>query len=385
MALGALCAGIAAAPVAAGFPTGTTRFVDDDGRAGTSNCRGHHVVPTSIQAAVDAAIAGDTILVCPGTYVGQVSVTTANLTIRAFKPWTATLLPRTDHPTNDHLLFVDGASGVRIQWLRFRARTVEPCEQVGAMIEFHNSPNAQIRANNMAIEGTDGEGSCGFESGIRLRSSNDSTIAWNTVTDFKSAGIEGRDTASGLRIHDNTINFFHATHAPLGDVGQAGIVVQASTGAKVNRNWVRSLSTAGDTTPSVGDGILIYGSDGASIGGNKVEYAQSGVDVILTIGGSVTNNVVTHAPVQGIVLGSSDNMTLDGNSATLGNGSGMSLDSASTGNTISNGNFDGNGGLDCWDQSSGGGTGGTGNTWTNDTGSDSDPSGICTSGGGGST
>lgn len=376
MMLGALWAGIASGPVAAGLAVGTTRYVDDDGKAGPSNCKGSLVVPTSIQAAVDTALPGDTILVCPGTYVGQVSVTTADLTIRAFKPWTATLLPRKDHPTNDQLMTIVGASGVRIQWLRFRARTVEPCEQVGGMIYVSNSPNTQIRSNNVGIRGTDGLGPCGFASGIVVRSSDGSTVAWNTVTDFKSAGIEGRDTTSGLRIHNNEINFFHATHAPLAELGQAGIVVQDSPGALVNYNLVRSLPTAGDTTPSVSDGILLYNAP-ATVNGNKVQYAQSGLGALVTNGGSLLNNVVTHSLSQGIVLGGSDNMTVDGNSAKMGNGPGMYLWDSSDGNSITNGDFDGNTGNDCLDQSTGAGTDGTANTWTNDIGSDPSPSGIC--------
>lgn len=50
--------------------------------ATATGCGGHRPAFTKIQAAVNAAAAGSTILVCPGTYAEQVVVTKNNLTIR---------------------------------------------------------------------------------------------------------------------------------------------------------------------------------------------------------------------------------------------------------------------------------------------------------------
>lgn len=47
-----------------------------------TGCGGHPPAFTKIQAAVNAAATGTTILVCPGIYVEQVVVTKNNLTIR---------------------------------------------------------------------------------------------------------------------------------------------------------------------------------------------------------------------------------------------------------------------------------------------------------------
>ncbi len=51
-----------------------TLAVDDDGMAVPGNCDSATATFTTIQAAVDAALAGDTIQVCPGTYEEQVYV-----------------------------------------------------------------------------------------------------------------------------------------------------------------------------------------------------------------------------------------------------------------------------------------------------------------------
>src|SRR6188768_2848876 len=70
---------------------GTTRWVDDDGKAGPGGCAGSATAKATIQAAVNAASAGDTILICPGTYPEFVNVGAAKdgLTIRGVKQWTA--------------------------------------------------------------------------------------------------------------------------------------------------------------------------------------------------------------------------------------------------------------------------------------------------------
>jgi len=47
-----------------------------------TGCGGHPPAFTKIQAAVNAATSGSTILVCPGIYAEQVGVTKNNLTIR---------------------------------------------------------------------------------------------------------------------------------------------------------------------------------------------------------------------------------------------------------------------------------------------------------------
>jgi len=62
------------------FPVGaataaTTRIVDDDGFAVAGNCDSATATPyTTIQGAINAAAAGDTVFVCPGTYAEQLVI-----------------------------------------------------------------------------------------------------------------------------------------------------------------------------------------------------------------------------------------------------------------------------------------------------------------------
>jgi hypothetical protein len=70
LVLSALASSLVGSPASA---TSKTRWVDDDGKAGTSSCSGSKTAYTTIQKGVNAAGEGDTVKVCPGTYVGTVT------------------------------------------------------------------------------------------------------------------------------------------------------------------------------------------------------------------------------------------------------------------------------------------------------------------------
>src|SRR5215208_725074 len=60
----------------------TTLVVDDDGHGTATNCEASNAAYNTVDAAVQAATAGDTIRICPGTYAEQVVITKNNLTLR---------------------------------------------------------------------------------------------------------------------------------------------------------------------------------------------------------------------------------------------------------------------------------------------------------------
>src|SRR5689334_2116510 len=83
---------------------GATRLVDDDGVQCPS--APFH----AIQAAVNAAAPGDTVLVCNGLYPEQVTIPAGRDNLRLLAKTVHGAIVRSTHP-----IVVDGASGVRIE------------------------------------------------------------------------------------------------------------------------------------------------------------------------------------------------------------------------------------------------------------------------------
>src|SRR5262245_18998026 len=89
-----LMASVAIALVAspAAYAQGTL-VVDDDGQGTAANCNASAPTFGSIQGAVDAALSGDAVFICPGVYDEQVEVTTSDLTIRGSGAGSTVLRP----------------------------------------------------------------------------------------------------------------------------------------------------------------------------------------------------------------------------------------------------------------------------------------------------
>ncbi|TMK84866.1 MAG: hypothetical protein E6G44_08895, partial [Actinobacteria bacterium] len=74
--------------------TAATLVVDDDGMGDIASCNNATPTYSTIQAAVNDAVSGDTIKVCPGTYTESVTVSTDNLTLAGAKAGIDARFPR---------------------------------------------------------------------------------------------------------------------------------------------------------------------------------------------------------------------------------------------------------------------------------------------------
>jgi nitrous oxidase accessory protein NosD len=371
---GSLSLALTAVPVSA---AGTVRYVDDDGKGSSGGCGGSLPIASTIQQAVDASSAGDFITVCPGTYVGQVTVSIPNLTIRGRDAWTATVKAAPDHPSTAALILALNAPGTRIKWLRLVAPTQGTCQRVGAMIEINASTGSVVRANHIDIEGTQGLGSCGYEAGVRVTNASDGTrVLWNRVTDFINRGIDLLSSAS-LLVRGNTVSYFHAAYNTVSLAG-SGIAMNTNVaGVRILGNVVRGLPSGGHSTPGLGYGISA-GMTPARIKDNRIHDVDTAVWLVLVSGASVISNVAQTGVTTGLLLQSANNNLVTFNTMHAAS-NGIFVTPSSGNNQIHDNDFDGASDPDCTDQSVGAGTANTNNTWANDVGTSS-PAGICSLG-----
>ena len=381
---------------------GATIRVDDDGTVGSSSCDGSIAAPKALQPAVDAASPGDTIIVCPGSYPGLVTVTTDDLTIRGSTSWPATLRPGPLDLTpaggggpsfGPAILTVQGAKDVHIQWLRFTASATQsvppgPCG-VGAMIRLVHARNAVIRGNRMRPNGPNTL-TCGYIDGIQVLQGSSAWVGFNAVRDFKGEAVTA--TSSSMTAYRNSIRYWHTgaggptlTGSPApGCLYGAGVVfADGATGSAIkNRiSGVAAALTGG--APLMCPGIYTPGAgDGVTIKQNRIRYVFDGINTADLNNGLVTGNVILDSGYDGLRVGSAgqtvfkdnvvrrtglDGIAVDGDgpvSATYGR---HSVDvagiSAPGGNTFKGNLARGGGDLDCYDGSSGSGTLLTNNTW----------------------
>lgn len=366
------------APVHAGGPT--TRWVDDDGLAGPTKCGTLTLAETSIQAAVDASGPGDTILVCPGDYAGPITIDSVNnLKVRGTKPWAAHVAGS----GGGDLIHIQGVTGTRIQWLELRdAFPGGPCNAVASMIGVQNAPNTQIRANHLGVNGTETIGGCGgYSRGVFVDSSDGAVVSFNRIIDFQQLGIVV-EILSNSMVRGNTLRYNHVTSpVAFGNPNSIGILVDgAGSGNRVLGNVIGSPATAGVSTPRLGEGIfLAFNQPSARVRTNRISNVNSGIDVHFLTGAEITGNRILNSDATGMNL-----LSLGGDSLVQGNvvrGSGQQgvlvSGTLNLGAQFLNNDFRFNTGLDCDDDTTGSGTAGTANTWTNDLGLTDDPDGIC--------
>jgi hypothetical protein len=284
IALAAPAMPASAAPAQTG---GITVYVDDDGTASASSCDGSTAVPTDLQTAVNTVGPAGTIWVCPGTYVGQVTIAGSGLdrlTIRAVEKWTAVLKPPAEEFL-PYLVSINDTDKVTIRHLKlqFPGRR-SPCRRVDAGILITDALQARILANRIVAKGA-GTYDCGVHTGVRVAGGYDAlpqsaTISWNLIQDFRRCGIDLCATGPS-RIHRNSIRFLHPGQPFAGSPSGKGIYGQSGSACGpgpmvITDNVITSPDTAQLTTNVLTEGMEIQ-CCATEVSGNTARRVQVGV------------------------------------------------------------------------------------------------------------
>ncbi|MFN8519735.1 MAG: right-handed parallel beta-helix repeat-containing protein [Chloroflexota bacterium] len=380
LALFAVSVAVPASAVSVGATR--TRWVDDDGKAGPTNCGGSRSATKRIQTAVDRSDRNDVVIVCPGTYHEQFGVQGSKLngvTVRAYSKWTA-VVRMPDDITDGPAIWVEDVSNVLIQGLAIEFPDSGCDPHVGDLqgLWASNADGVRIYGNRFRTTGSDTQGDCGYDDGIRVLSSTSFRVANNTVRDFQSDGISIESGSRG-KVDGNTVQFYHSGSSSSDD-GDQGIRVVGGARAEVTGNLVRSLSGAGH--PHLELGIVVQNAAGGSdVHHNDIHYVKQGMGSIDSKVEFRYNDLIgtSEGGASGIFADDGDQVT---GSQILSNkvrsfDAGIWVDAS--GITLRHNDARGSITNSCVDTSTGSGTSGTANLWSSSNiGSPvSDPTGIC--------
>ncbi|MEU7605299.1 right-handed parallel beta-helix repeat-containing protein [Streptomyces sp. NPDC041003] len=394
----AVCVAAATAfPVVPSQAAQVVLVVDDNG----AQCPG--AAFTTIQAAITAASPGDEIRVCAGTYNEVVTVNKANLRLvgpAAAPRGTACRQAGAPDPTRQAIIqSADGSGTVRLaeNGISFSRFTVQNNTTSYGIVMSAAHSGHQVRQNLIQ------ENVFGVyfnSSGTSLSEVEQNCIRQNNEPG--SASGNGVYSDAGLKNADIEDNTFSGNE-------NSGVLLDALTpggvdNVRVNRNT--SLEDRAfafifkSSNVAVGSNIIRdnFGAPGIFFGdsntnlritSNIIERGFLGVranafglspNTNVTITGNIIRNSESSTVGHGISVAANSlaNSVISRNIASGNAGDGIRIDAGGNGgNTISFNVARGSGMLDCRDNTTGTGTGGTANTWIRNVGPNAAPPSIC--------
>lgn len=281
----------------------------------------------TIQSAVNAAAAGDNIVVCAGTYPEQVTITTSNLTltgqgIATIQPTSATVNAAdldSAEPIVAIIAIESPAIGVHLSGLTVDGSgiqaSVDGCadDLVGVLYQA-STGSASATLKHLTIGNvTPFDSGCGAGLGILAQAGTTGaakaslTISNNAVSGYGKNGVTCGDVGIKCTISSNTI-----TTTATGAAAQNGVQVGFGAVGSVTDNTISGndwTGTGTDPNPQVQSdfaaGVLLYaaGINGAgattssiSVNGNHLTNNQIGVEVVDSAASVKSNSILESSP-----------------------------------------------------------------------------------------
>ena len=359
---------------------------------------------TSINAAVAAASPGGTIRVCPGEYKESVPILKAGLTLQAPRQQGQATECKQDVPPdptkqaileynatlnggNPSIGFDVEAPGVTIEGFTIQPDpTFVASNGVGIFTSRffagYDIRHNVVQNNTMGIYvNSDGSAptyvreNCARDNNLGGAASGNGVYSDQGLSNAQITNNYFTGDDNGSIVIDTFLTTPHdiaITHNESVDDG--AIVTFASSGPSAFNLTVDYNKVIG----SVGSGIVTFNVTTSEYAYNQVENGNfNGLSLHETTSSIVKSNKAVGFGLSGIRIGeSSDNNTVATNRAENNGEAGLAATVNSIGNTIKQNHMKGND-PDCYDDTVGSGTAGTGNFWINDFGYTENRPGLC--------
>jgi parallel beta-helix repeat protein len=287
----------------------------------------------TISAAIAQAHKNDIILVDPGTYTEQLSITghtRDGLKIVAEDPDDPTVIKA---PTglNGSIVDIENVSDVLFQGFTVTGNG-NAAGTIDSAVRVDTGASATIRDNHITglFNGTNNQAGDGIRVGDAVNSTvGTATIVDNVIDGYQKDGIIVSGAGSSATIRDNVVK----GAGPVGLVAQNGIQVSDGAAGKVIDNSVTGNVYTGNDF--LADGILVF-NDTAKVvvRDNRVTHNESGVVLDSVSNVVVADNTVSSNTLDGIDVFSATSSSLVGNRAdhngSAGVGDGIHVETSSS-------------------------------------------------------
>lgn len=318
----------------------------------------------TVQAAVLAASPGDTIKVCAGTYVEQVTIPAGknDLTLRSHTPLAAVIKAPPVMAGDKAVVLVRGAQNVTIDAFTITGPGGLVCDSIRYGVRVDGGASVALSHNHITEIRDNPFGGCQNGNAIQVGrqfegQTGTARIVKNRIDRYQKSGIVVDNAGSSAEIRDNVITGV----GPTATIAQNGIQISRGATADVQHNEVSQNLYAPMTVASAG--VLLFQPGAVNIEHNILSFNDESVYSISAAGPVIRHNKISNSTFDGVGLLTTTGAVVSYNFSE-GNGfDGIYVSSDSADNLIASNQMEGNAEHDAHDDSVGPRTGGTANTW----------------------